>query len=73
VAELPAILADPAPSVRFIPGFGDFALQFTLSCSVTEFSQQFVVQHELRRRILKRFREEHIEMPFPTRTVYMKQ
>jgi len=72
-AEIPAMLTEPPPVVRFNPGFGDSALQFTLYCSVSEFSEQFAVQHELRKRILKRFREERIEMPFPTRTVYMKQ
>ena len=59
--------------MRFSPGFGDSALQFTLSCSVREFSDQFLVQHELRKRILKRFRAEQIDMPFPTRTVFLKQ
>jgi small-conductance mechanosensitive channel len=33
---------------------------------------QYPVQHELRKRILKRFREEGIEIPFPHRTVYLK-
>jgi small-conductance mechanosensitive channel len=72
-ADLPEMLIDPAPSVSFAPGFGDSALQFTLGCYVSEFSQQFRVQHELRKRILKRFRAENIGMPFPTRTIYLKQ
>jgi len=71
--DLPAMLSDPAPSVSFSPGFGDFALQFTLSCQVREYQEQFRVQHELRKRILKRFRTEGIEMPYPTRTIYVKQ
>jgi small-conductance mechanosensitive channel len=71
--EIPSLLSDPVPVVRFSPGFGDSALQFTLTCYVSEFSEQFRVQHELRKRILKRFRVEKIDMPFPTRTVFMKQ
>jgi small-conductance mechanosensitive channel len=71
-ADIPTLLSDPAPVVRFSPGFGDFALQFTLTCHVSEFAEQFRVQHELRKRILLRFRAENIEMPFPTRTIYMK-
>jgi small-conductance mechanosensitive channel len=71
--DMPGMLCDPAPGVLFAPGFGDSALQFTLSCNVSEFSQQFRVQHELRKRILRRFREEKIDMPFPTRTIYLKQ
>ena len=69
--EVPGILAEPVPVVRFAPGFGDSALQFSLTIYVTEFSEQFRIQHELRKRILKRFRAEKIEMPFPTRTVFL--
>jgi small-conductance mechanosensitive channel len=71
--EISSILTEPPPLVRLAPGFGDSALQFTLTVHVTEFSEQFRVQHELRKRILKRFRKENIDMPFPTRTVYVKQ
>jgi small-conductance mechanosensitive channel len=67
------LLAEPAPLVRFIPGFGDSALNFSLICQVAEFVDQFLVQHELRKRIWKRFRAERIEMPYPTRTVYLRE
>lgn len=70
--EIRGMLSEPAPMVRFIPGFGASSLDFTLICQVAEFVDQFVVQHELRKRIFRRFREEGIEIPFPTRTVYMK-
>lgn len=70
--EIPGMLAEPAPGVTFDPGFGDWALLFTLGYSVAEFRDQFRVRHELRKRILKRLRQEKIEMPFPTRTVYMR-
>jgi len=70
--ELEAMLAEPAPSVSFDPGFGDWALGFTLSYNVREFADQFKVRHELRKRILKRLRQEKIDMPFPTRTIYMR-
>jgi len=72
VREVPTMLADPAPTVRFDPGFGDSALGFTLAYSVEEFADQFLVRHELRKRILKRLRVEKIDMPFPTRTVYLR-
>lgn len=66
------IASDPEPTVRFTPGFGDSALQFQLNVQVDEFSKQYIVQHELRKLILKRFRAENIDMPFPTRTVFLK-
>lgn len=62
-AEVPGMLADPAPSVRFTPGFGESSLGFTLVCQVREVTDQYAVQHELRKRILKRFRQEGIEPP----------
>jgi len=67
------LLAEPAPVVRLMPGFGDSTLNFTLTCQVSEFVDQFPVQHELRKRILKRFQKEGIEMPFPTRVVYVRE
>lgn len=70
--DIPGLLAEPAPFVRFIPGFGDCSLNFTLICQVAEFVDQYLAQHELRKRILWRFRHEGIEIPFPVRTVYLR-
>ncbi|MCI0695161.1 mechanosensitive ion channel family protein [candidate division KSB1 bacterium] len=70
--DIPGLLAEPAPFVRFIPGFGDSSLNFTLICQVAEFVDQYFAQHELRKRIFKRFRAEGIEIPFPIRTVYLR-
>jgi small-conductance mechanosensitive channel len=73
VGVLPGLRADPAPFVRFIPGFGDSSLDFTLICQVEEFVDQYFVQHELRKRIFRRFRAEGIEIPFPQRTVHIRE
>jgi small-conductance mechanosensitive channel len=72
-AEIPGLLAEPAPFVRFIPGFGDSSLNFTLICQVGEFVDQYLAQHELRKRIFRRFRKEGIEIPFPIRTLYIRR
>ena len=72
-SDIPGLLSEPAPFVRFIPGFGEYSLDFTLICQVKEFVDQYLVQHELRRRILKRFRREGIEIPFPTRTLHIRR
>jgi small-conductance mechanosensitive channel len=69
--EIPGMLADPAPSVTFDPGFGDSALGLTLNYQVAEFASQFSVRHELRKRIFRRFREEGIRIPFTARAVYL--
>jgi len=70
--EMEGLLAEPAPFVRFIPGFGDSSLNFTLICQVREFVDQYLVQHELRHRIFERFKKEGIEIPFPQRTVHLR-
>ncbi len=65
------LLATPAPNVRFLPGFGASSLDFTLNVHVRAFVDQYLVQSELRKRILQRFQREGIEMPFPTRTIIL--
>ncbi len=71
--EMPELLGEPEPSVRFIPGFGESSLDFTLVCQIREFADQPAVQHELRKRIFKRFKDAGIEIPFPHRTVYLRE
>lgn len=67
--EVPGLLADPMPFVRFIPGFGESSLDFTLICQVQEFTDQYLAQHVLRKRIFRRLKKEGIEIPFPRRTI----
>jgi small-conductance mechanosensitive channel len=69
--RITGLLATPEPVVRFIPGFGQSSLDLTLIVSVREFADQPLVQHELRLRILRRFRAEGIEIPYPSRAVYV--
>jgi small-conductance mechanosensitive channel len=71
VGQIPGLLGDPEPSVSFIPGFGESSLDFTLSCKVQEYVDQYLVQHELRKRIFRRFKQEGIEISFPRRKVYL--
>lgn len=70
--EVEGLLSEPEPFVRFIPGFGENSLDFTLVCQIREFVDQYKIQHELRKRIFKRFQEEGIEIPFPQRVVWLK-
>jgi len=73
VGEIPGLLGNPEPFVRFIPGFGDSSLDFTLICQVQEFVDQYLAQHELRKKIFKRLKSEGLEIPFPHRTVYLRE
>jgi small-conductance mechanosensitive channel len=62
VGQVPGLLKEPAPSAKFIPGFGKTSMDFTLDCRVAEFADQYLVQHELRKRIYRRFREEGVPL-----------
>ena len=71
--DMPGMLPDPAPSVSFDPGVGESSVGVSLNYSVTEFALQFPVRNELRKRIFERFRQEGIDMPYPTRTVFLRE
>jgi small-conductance mechanosensitive channel len=68
-AEVPGLLHEPAPTVLLEPGFGDYGLLFSVNFQVADFTRQGPVRHELRKRIWKRFHEEHIEIPIPAKTL----
>lgn len=67
--QVPGLLRDPAPSVSLIPGFGEYSLDFTVGYHVARFVDQYQVQHELRKRIIARFRQEGVAMPVPIRVI----
>jgi len=69
--DIPGLLAEPAPSATLDPGFGEFALGFTLNYQIIEFSKQYGIRHQLRKRILRRLREEGIAVPYPTREIHL--
>ena len=70
--EVPGLLLDPAPSALLDPGFGEFGLVFSLNFHVADLSRQGSVRHALRKRIWKRLREEHIEIPIPARKLLIE-
>lgn len=65
------LLSEPEPAVRFNPGFGDSSLNFSLIVHLRQLSDQFLVQSELRKLIVKRFDQEGIQIPFPVRTLVL--
>jgi len=70
---LEGLLLNPPPVARLIPGFGPSTLDFSLIIQVAKFPAQFLVQSELRKRILARFLKERIEMPFPTQSILIEK
>jgi small-conductance mechanosensitive channel len=71
VGQIPGLLRDPAPAVSLIPGFGEYSLDFTVGYHVGAFVDQYGVQHELRKRLLRRLRTEGVAIAVPTRTVQL--
>lgn len=67
--QVPGLGPQAQHEVRFIPGFGDSSINFTVMLEILDFAEQFRVQTELRMRIVERFQREGIEFPFPTRTL----
>ena len=59
------------PLIRY-QGFGDSAINFNVVLRAHEFADQYVLKHELIKKLYRRYREEGIGIPFPTRTVYVR-
>jgi small-conductance mechanosensitive channel len=67
-----AVLRDPAPEAFFV-AFGESALAMSLFFWVDEYANLFAINDKINTRIIHRFREYNIEIPFPTRTVIMEK
>lgn len=69
--EIPEVLADPLPEA-FFTAFGDSSLNVALFFWVDEYGKLFATTDQINTLILRRFREQGIEIPFPTRTMIMQ-
>ena len=72
VGQVPGLLGEPAPTARLIPGFTESGLEFSLNCHVATYVDQYLVQHELRKRILRRFRAEDITISLAARVIHLR-
>lgn len=69
--QVDEVLRDPAPEAYFA-AFGDSALTMSLFFWVEDYTRLFAVTDRLNSLIISRFREQGIEIPFPTRTMIMQ-
>jgi small-conductance mechanosensitive channel len=72
MTEITGAVPEHEPAVRFHT-FGDSRISFTVILGVGEFSDQYRIKHEFIKRLHKRYREEGIRIPAPTRTVALQQ
>lgn len=70
--EVEDILQEPVPEAFFV-SFGESALNMSLFFWVEEYAKLFATTDKINTKILGRFREQGIEIPFPIRTVTLKQ
>ena len=71
LTELPQLVSAFQPVVR-LQSFGDSALDYIVILRVNDFDAQFTVWNEVHTRFFERLRREGIEIPFPTRSVYVR-
>ncbi len=71
LAEVDGGVPGEEPVVRYHT-FGDSSIDFNIRMMVRDFKSQRPMQHELIKRLHRRFGEEGIEIPFPIRTIVMK-
>jgi small-conductance mechanosensitive channel len=60
------------PFIRYHT-FADFSVNFSVIMRAREFTDQFLVKHEFIKRLHERYRREEIEIPFPVRTIRIKE
>jgi MscS family membrane protein len=65
------VVDEPASRVR-IRGFGDSSIDLELLCWIKRPADRGLVNHELNYQLIKRFREEQIEIPFPQRDIHVR-
>lgn len=65
---MPGVLRNPEPHVDFL-GFGPSSLNFELRFFLSDMSEGIGVRNKVRMDILKRFREEGIDIPYPHQDV----
>ena len=72
ISRLDDILQEPGPQVLFL-NMGDFSLDMCARVWVDNFGKQFARKLEMTELIYNTLNEGGIEIPFPTRSVYMMQ
>lgn len=70
--EITGGVSEFEPFIRYHT-FGDFSINFTVILRAQSYTDRYPIVHEFIKRLHKRYKEEGIEIPFPVRTIYMRQ
>jgi len=71
VKDLPGANPSFTPLIRFTPS--EYSLNFTVIWRALSVRERGLLIHEMNKRLVKRLKSEGIEIPFPVRTVYLRQ
>ncbi len=70
--EIPEILTEPQPEAYFV-SFGESALNMALFFWAADYARVYALTDQLNTLILSRFKENGIDIPYPTRTVMLEK
>ena len=70
--EIPGGIPGYEPVLRY-NSFADSSINFNVIMRAADFSNQFILKHEFIKRLHARYDKENIQIPFPVRTVYIKE
>ena len=72
INEFPGANKEFAPVIRYTD-FGDSSIKFNINFRAAEYADQFALKHQMIKRIHQRFKKEGMEIPYPIRTIHIKQ
>jgi small-conductance mechanosensitive channel len=64
---------EKSSTVFRVKELSDFAIKGSVSVTTPEFSQQYLLRHNIIKSLHKRYKQESIEVPFPARDVYIRK
>ncbi|MFH0803477.1 MAG: mechanosensitive ion channel family protein [bacterium] len=71
-AQTQGVLPDPEP-ISFIVEYGDSAIKYKIRFWIEDFKKALNIESDILDKLWYRFLREHIEIPFPIRSVYIKE
>lgn len=72
LATVPGVHKTPPAIVR-VTNYGDFAIHYEMRYSLHEYNRYVQIEAEIMNLIWYRFKRDNIEIPFPIRTVHLKE
>lgn len=72
LATVPGVYGTPPPVVR-VKDYGDFAIHYEIRYALHEYQRYIEIEAEIMNLLWYRFKRDNIEIPFPIRTVHLKE